>query len=116
MRALPFVLVLDYGLSRWIYPIDFEGPKRVAVDMERVQSVVKASALGQSCAAHRFNFVLSRVVPTFHDHNMLDMMNRAAFPVIEHAGGLSYHALAAAGNGLSLFWVFGMHDDLLYDR
>jgi hypothetical protein len=77
---------------------------------------VSASALGQGAAAHRVDFVLIRIVPTFHDDDMLDMMDRAGLPVIEHAGALSRHALAAAGNGLSFSWFFGLHDDLLYDR
>jgi hypothetical protein len=99
--ALPFVLVLDKGLSRWIDAIDFERLKRVAVDVECVQSIVRASAFGQGAAAHRFDFVLIGIVPTFHDDDVLDMIDHAGLPVIKHAGALPSDRLAAAGHGLS---------------
>jgi hypothetical protein len=94
--------------SAWIDPIDLERPKRVAIDVKRVESIVRAPALGDSVPTHGFDLTIIWIVPALHDDYMLDVSDRARGPVVQHTRAFAHNAMPACRHPL--------HSHLLHDK
>jgi hypothetical protein len=102
------MFTLQQHPSAWIDPIDLERLKRVALDVKRLESIVRASALGNSGPTHGFDLTIIWIVSALHDDYMLDVSDRARRPVVQHTCAFAHNAMPACR--------YRLHSHLLHDK